>query len=172
MRQASVFGSSRLRPGDTEYEDARRLGTLLAEDGWRVATGGYAGVMEAASRGASEAGGEVLGVTISTWSPRITANRWLSEEIACDDIFDRLRHLIASDALIAVAGGVGTLAELALAWNLMQPSDVAPRPVIAMGPRWKSLMPAFGEHLIDQTADREIVRLAADPEAVMDLLRA
>ena len=166
-RRASVFGSSRLAPGDEEYEAARQLAGLLTDAGWRVVTGGYAGVMEAASRGAAEAGGRPIGVTVAAWSPRIRANRWVAEEIVAADVFDRLRHLLASDALIAVAGGVGTLAELALAWNLQQPSGAAHRRIIAMGARWQAMMPVFRERLIDQDADREIVRIVPGPEEVV-----
>jgi uncharacterized protein (TIGR00730 family) len=170
-RRVSIFGSSRLRPGDEEYEAARTLAGLLTGDGWRVVTGGYAGVMEAASRGAAEAGGRPVGVTVSAWSPRIRANPWVAEEVAAADIFDRLRHLLESEVLVAVAGGVGTLAELALAWNLQQPTDAPPRQVIAMGRRWEGMMPGFREHLIDRTADREIVRVLTGPGEVAAALR-
>ena len=171
-RRVSVFGSSRLAPGDDEYEAARRLAGLLTADRWTVITGGYAGVMEAASRGAAEAGGRPTGVTIRSWSERIRANPWVTREIATDDIFDRLRSLLDSEVLVAVAGGVGTLAELALAWNLQQASDATPRPIIAMGRRWEAMMPGFREHLIDRTADQEIIRLLPGPEEVVAALRA
>ena len=61
----AVFGSSDPRPGDEAYELARRAGELLARSGWAVLSGGYGGVMEGASRGAREAGGEALGVTVA-----------------------------------------------------------------------------------------------------------
>lgn len=170
-RRVSIFGSSQLVEGDDEYEQTRRLAALLTRDGWRVVSGGYAGVMEAASRGASEAGGHPVGVTVAGWSPRIRANPWVAEEIAAVDLFDRLRHLLGSEALVAVAGGVGTLAELALGWNLQQAADAPPRRLIAMGRRWEAMMPVFREHLIDRTADRRIVSLVAGPDEVVAALR-
>lgn len=171
-RRVSIFGSSQLVEGDDEYEQTRRLAGLLTSDGWRVVSGGYAGVMEAASRGAAEAGGLPVGVTVVGWSSRLRANPWVAEEIAASDLFDRLRHLLGSEALVAVAGGVGTLAELALGWNLQQAVDAPRRQLIAMGRRWEAMMPAFREHLIDRTADREIVRLLAGPEEVAAALRS
>ena len=62
----SVFGGSAPKPGSApSYAEAQALGAALAQAGWTVATGGYSGVMEAASRGACEAGGHVIGVTCS-----------------------------------------------------------------------------------------------------------
>ena len=69
-RSVAVFGSSEPAEGDTLYDTARRLGGLLARCGYRVVTGGYGGVMEAACRGAREAGGATVGVTCSIFRDR------------------------------------------------------------------------------------------------------
>lgn len=78
----TVFGGSQPMPGDPAYQEAMNLGSLLAQSGHTVLTGGYIGTMEAVSRGASEAGGHVIGVTcdeIEIWRPT-RANPWVKEE--------------------------------------------------------------------------------------------
>ena len=75
----SVFGSGLPRLGDSRYAEARRLGAELAMRGFVICTGGYGGVMEAASRGAKEAGGRTIGVTAEFFPSR--ANKWVDEEI-------------------------------------------------------------------------------------------
>ena len=109
----AVFGASSPREGTATYAEARELGALLAQSGYIVATGGYRGVMEASSRGASEAGGHVIGVTcerIEALVPGLRPNRWVAEEIRFRDLRERLSHLvIESQAAIAMPGGIGTL---------------------------------------------------------------
>src|ERR1700680_5236572 len=88
----TVFGSSRPREGDADYEEARILGRALAKHGFTVCSGGYGGVMEAVSRGAKEAGGSTLAVTANFFRAR--ANQWIDEEIRGDTWQDRLFALI------------------------------------------------------------------------------
>src|SRR5215216_3329793 len=88
----SVFGGSQPREADVAYAEAMELGSLLAQHGHTVLTGGYIGVMEAVSRGAQGAGGHVIGVTcedIETWRP-IKANAWVMEEIRKKTLVERL----------------------------------------------------------------------------------
>lgn len=95
-RIISVFGSSAPQPGSGAYEEARRVGELLAQAGFAVATGGYSGTMTAVSQGASEAGGHVIGVTsaqIEQFRP-LGPNRWVAEEIKFETLRDRLLHLV------------------------------------------------------------------------------
>jgi uncharacterized protein (TIGR00730 family) len=168
--QVAVFGSARLRPEDPEYAEARRLGELIAGAGWVVCTGGYDGAMAAASEGAARAGGHVVGVTVAGWTQRLSVNRWVGEERAADGLIARLAELLASDAWVAVAGGVGTLSEVALAWNLLQVGDIGRRPLVIVGPRWRALLPLLREHLVIDDRDVELVRAVADPEAAIDAL--
>jgi uncharacterized protein (TIGR00730 family) len=165
-----VFGSARLRPGEPEYAEARRLGELIARAGWTVCTGGYDGAMAAASEGAAAAGGHVVGVTVSGWAGRQEANPWVREERAADGLVARVAELLASDAWVAVAGGVGTLSEVALAWNLLQTGDVGPRPLVAVGPRWRALLPLLRAHLIVDDGDMGLVRAVEDAEAAVAAL--
>jgi uncharacterized protein (TIGR00730 family) len=169
--QVAVFGSARLAPDDPEYAEARRLGELIANAGWTVCTGGYDGAMAAVSEGAAEAGGHVVGVTVAGWARAgRAANRWVREERAADGLIARLAELLASDAWVAVAGGVGTLSEVALAWNLLQTGDLGARPLVTVGPRWRALLPVLREQLVVDDEDLALVRAVADAEAAVAAL--
>ena len=142
----SVFGGSQPQPDSPAYEEARLLGGLLAQRGHTVLTGGYIGVMEAVSRGAHEAGGHVIGVTcedIEAWRP-IKANQWVKEERRKKTLMERLQVLVeACDAAIAMPGGVGTLAEISVMWNLMIVESLHRRPLILVGSGWQSTLDQF-----------------------------
>ncbi|HEX6508335.1 MAG TPA: LOG family protein [Chloroflexota bacterium] len=167
--RVTVFGSARTGPETQEYQDALRLGRMLAERGDIIVSGGYGGIMEAVSRGAHEAGGEVVGVTVAPWVGRLEPNRYLSEERSARTLFERLEGLIESDALIAMPGGAGTLGEIALAWNLRQMDLMAPKPVVLVGQQWKEMVEEFRQHLI---IDDEDVALLVLVDTVDEALAA
>jgi uncharacterized protein (TIGR00730 family) len=135
----TVFGSSRARPGDGEYADAQRLGELLGERGWTLCNGGHEGTMEAAARGAKERGGRTIGVTISMYQPP-NRNAWLDQEIVAESLFARLEQLVTlGEAYVVLRGGIGTLLELALVWNLVQSPEYAQKPILLVGPSWEQV---------------------------------
>lgn len=142
----SVFGGAQPQPDSPEYDEARNLGSLLAKRGHTVLTGGYIGVMEAVSRGAHEAGGHVIGVTcedIESWR-KVSKNEWVKEEWRKKTLLERLHTLIHNcDAAIALPGGVGTLAEISLMWNLMAVESLHRRPLILVGKGWQSTLDQF-----------------------------
>ena len=109
-------------------------------------TGGYIGVMEAVSRGASEAGGHVIGVTcedIEAWR-KVKANAWVKEERRKKTLLDRMLAIIEGcDAAIAMPGGLGTLAEISVMWNLMVVESLPRRPLILVGSGWQSTLDQF-----------------------------
>jgi uncharacterized protein (TIGR00730 family) len=138
----TVFGGSQPQPSSPAYTEAYDLGKLLAEAGCTVLTGGYIGTMEAISRGASEAGGHVIGVTcaeIERWRP-VKANAWVMEEWQRETLLERLQALIEGcDVAIALPGGPGTLTEIALTWNMMIIGAIHPRPLILVGDGWRAV---------------------------------
>ena len=176
-RIVSVFGGSAPRPGTAPYGEAQALGAALARAGWTVATGGYSGVMEAASRGAHEAGGHVIGVTcglIEEWKG-LRANQWVKEEKRFATLRERLGHLVEfCDAAIALPGGVGTLSEVALTWSLLQTGEISRKPLILLGQVWHDTVSAFmregGMYL--HPGDEALVYLATDAEDVLRRLAA
>lgn len=149
-----VYGSSTTAAHDPLYAQAERLGRMLAHGGADVACGGYGGVMEAVSAGARQGHGAALGYTIAEWDARQdgefsrNANRFLSVHRPCADLYERLRCLIETgDALIALGGGIGTLAEVALAWNQVYVQAIGERPLILVGPQWRQAIDALSDLL-------------------------
>lgn len=144
MKTITIFGSSIPGEGTEAYEEAQRLGSLLAEAGYAICNGGYGGLMEASARGAREAGGHTIGVTCDVWTA--TANRWISEEIRTRSFMERLMTLIErGDAYVVLPGGTGTLAELAVAWEMMNKSSLLKsvggrRPLVVMVPYWQPVI--------------------------------
>jgi uncharacterized protein (TIGR00730 family) len=144
MKTVSIFGSS--IPGErTEvYQQAKQLGRRLAEAGFAVCNGGYGGLMEASARGAKEAGGHTVGVTCNVWTG--TANRWIVEEVRTATFMERLLTLIErGDSYVVLPGGTGTLAELALVWEMMNKSSLSRsvggrKPLVVMTPYWKPVI--------------------------------
>lgn len=157
--KVAVYGGAAPKSGEPAYEEARQLGFLLAKAGHTVMTGGYIGVMEAASRGAHEAGGHVIGVTctqLEEWR-KVKANAWVKEEWQHTTLRERMYSLIdACDAAIMMPGGVGTLAELAVMWNEEIISSKSPRMMVLVGKGWQKTIAVFLEefggylHLHDQ----------------------
>lgn len=135
----TVFGGAQPKVGSPAYEEARELGSLLAQYGHVVLNGGYMGTMEAVSRGAHEAGGHVIGVTcidIEEWR-KSKPNEWIKEERRKKTLMDRLTALVEGcDAAIALPGGPGTLTEIALMWNLMIIESLPKKPLILIGQGW------------------------------------
>jgi len=170
----AVFGSSGSDPQSTEYADAVRCGRLLAEAGFAVATGGYAGTMEAVSRGATEAGGKAIGVTAPAVFPgRPGTNPYITEERPAPGLVLRIDRLLSlSSASITLPGSVGTLAEMVLAWNLAfvaRFTGEAPKPVVTVGARWRRLVADLTDVL---ATDGSIITCTATvEEAVVEVRR-
>ena len=142
MPVAAVFGSSTQGPDAPCCVMARELGSGLARLGYAVKCGGYLGVMEAVSRGAREAGGEVIGVTLAGLAGRRTPNRWLSREIPAENLYRRLEILCSgSDLFFALeGGGPGTLNEVFLVWAAGIIGLDPPRPLFLVGRGWPELL--------------------------------
>ena len=152
MNVVAVFGASSPVAGDPAYDDGVRCGRLLAEAGFAVATGGYAGLMEAVSLGASEVGGHVIGVTVPDVFPdRSGGNAHLTEETRTASLLERIHEMVdLSIASIALPGSLGTATELLVAWNLAYVArfaDAAPKPVVAVGHQWRRLVPLLTDEL-------------------------
>lgn len=146
----TVFGGSQPLPNTPAYESAFKLGKYLGSGGYVVLTGGYIGTMEAVSRGVAEAGGHVIGVTcdeIESWRP-VAPNPWIKEERRYPTLRKRLYALIdGCDIAMALPGGIGTLAEVAVMWSQLQTGASAPKPIILIGIDWAHAMKAVFDYL-------------------------
>lgn len=171
-RQVVVFGGARVSPDAPLYEEARRLGRLLAEAGFIVATGGYQGTMEAVSRGAHEAGGHVVGYTCDIFTD-VEPNPWLTEERRTPTLTARIERMaVEGDAFIALHGGIGTLAELTVVWNLLLLDHLGPKPFLLLGENWEPLLETFRSHTqMGTSAFRLITPVTTVEEAVAELTK-
>lgn len=140
----TIFGSAAPLPPDPLYQAAYRLGRRLGEAGHTVITGGYVGTMEAVSKGAYDAGAHVIGVTcaeIERYRPG-TANAWVKEVRPTLTLSQRIQTMLDdAQAVIALPGGPGTLAEISLAWNRLVINSLPRMPLILVGEGWRA---AFG----------------------------
>ncbi len=170
---AVVYGSNSPLDGDHDYAEARELGQLLAQAGYVVATGGYFGTMEAASRGAKEAGGHVIGVTTSIFdAARLHPNVYLDEEIKFPTLFQRLHHLVTiADVWVALPGGIGTLSEVALTWSLMQAGEMPRQPFVLVGEMWRKTIGEFSSDYYVRPQYRDLLRYADEVAQVVELLK-
>ncbi len=172
----TVFGGSRPKPGEPAYDDAYQFGRLLGAEGYTVLTGGYIGTMEAVSRGAAETGGRVIGVTcdeIEVWRP-VSPNRWVMEEKRFPTLRQRMYALIDEcDAALALPGGIGTLAEVAAMWSLLQTGAESSRPLILIGSGWQrtfqTLFESLGEYIPGE--DHRLLSFAEDIETAFQTLQ-
>jgi uncharacterized protein (TIGR00730 family) len=151
LKTVTVFGSSLPGENSPTYADARKLGRLLAEAGFAVCNGGYGGLMEASARGARKAGGHTIGITCKIWpSP---ANKWITEEVRTGSFLERISTLIErGDAYVVLPGGTGTLAELALVWEMMNKSALSKtvggrKPLLVTVPYWQPVIECLNQEM-------------------------
>jgi uncharacterized protein (TIGR00725 family) len=168
-----VFGGSQITPDGPEYHEAYRVGELLARSGFVLINGGYSGTMEASARGAREAGGRVLGVSSKLFDP-LAMNPFIQEEIPTDDLYSTIRELVVrSDGYIVLKGSHGTLAELAMVWNLAGVDRQFEKPIVLLGDFWKPVLQVFEKYLAVTPEISALLHIVGTPdEAVTYLMRA
>lgn len=171
----TIFGTGRAEPGDSAYTLAERLGKLLAQAGFAIANGGYGGTMLAAAEGATEAGGETIGVTCPAFARTPggyvnRANKYISREIVTDSLDDRLDTLIKlGQGYVILPGGTGTLLEFIKVWELKNKGFLeADKPIILVGKFWRPLVDLIttedtdsGRHIYQVDEPEQVVKLIA-----------
>jgi hypothetical protein len=153
MKVVTIFGSSLPGEASRAYQEARQLGKLLAEAGFAICNGGYRGLMEASARGAREAGGRIMTL------------------------------LERGDAYVVLPGGTGTLAELALAWEMMNKASLSKtvggtKPLLVMSPYWQPVINCLEQegqlnssHREWRSPAMEIVTLVTDLAQAVEYLK-
>ena len=169
-RIVTIFGGSKCREGDDAYSQALRVGELLAAAGFTICTGGYSGVMEAASRGAHERGGRVIGITMNQF--KVEPNRYLTEKFPSEHFYERLQRLITqSVGYIALRGGMGTVTEISLVWNKIQTHVLEPRPLVLLGDCWPPVVREWQRSLAVSDEDVRILKFATTPEQAVEIVQ-
>ena len=174
MKKVAVFGSAKVRPGDSDYEASVQVGRGLASAGFAIITGGFYGVMEATSKGAHEVGGHVIGVTTDQISilNKLQPNAYVKEVVNYAELRDRIIYMVReADAYVAMPGGVGTLHEIAETWELMRIGGIPQRPFVCYGKIWSLIVQTLldSPYLGDGYSD--MIKLVSQPEDVVSLLR-
>jgi uncharacterized protein (TIGR00730 family) len=169
----TVFGSARFAPGHRYYEMARALGSALAKAGYAVMTGGGPGIMEAANRGAKEAGGLSLGCNIILPKEQ-SANPYLDRFIEMEHFFVRKVMLVKySEAFVVMPGGLGTLDEAFETLTLVQCNKLQRFPIAAMGTEFWEQMRTFvrGALVHEKTISEEDLDLLYLSDNAADIVR-
>jgi len=171
----TVFGSARFKEGHEYYELTRKVGSMIADLGFTVMTGGGPGIMEAANRGAKEAGGISIGCNIRLPVEQ-KPNPYLDKWIILNHFFVRKILLVKySYAFIVMPGGFGTLDELFETITLIQTKKIENFPVILMGKKYWSTMINFINELDDQgtisVEDLNLLKITDDIEEAAEHLR-
>jgi len=169
-RIVTIFGGSKCDESSPEYMLARQAGALLAQAGFTICTGGYLGVMEAASRGAHENGGRVLGIVMNQFKHE--PNRFLTDKVATPHFYERLQRLITrSVGFIAIRGGMGTVTELSLVWNKIQTRVIGPRPLVLLGDCWPPIVEQWQKYLAVSDLDIAALDFATTDEEAVEIIK-
>jgi uncharacterized protein (TIGR00730 family) len=151
--RVTIFGSARAKPGSAVYEQVKYLAKVLAGMGCDVITGGGPGLMQAANEGASEAEASErsrsVGIRVDLPFEQ-DVNPFVNEAFEHGTFFTRLHHFVlASDAFIVVPGGIGTVLEAMMIWQLLQVRHIQDTPLIFAGKMWKDLVDWARRHLTE-----------------------
>jgi uncharacterized protein (TIGR00730 family) len=140
--RVTIFGSARSRPGTVAYEETKRVSKALAELGCDIITGGGPGLMQAANEGVGLAGktGSSLGIRVDLPFEQ-EVNPFVELAFEHRTFFTRLHHFVlASDAFIVAPGGIGTVLETMMIWQLLQVNHLEHTPLILVGKLWPGLV--------------------------------
>jgi len=172
----SVFGSARFKEDHPYYELAREVGHRLSDVGFTVMTGGGPGIMEAANRGAKEAGGASVGCNIALPEEQ-HPNRYLDKWITFQHFYVRKVMLVKySYAFIALPGGFGTLDEVFEVSTLVQTKKIKEFPVVLIGTTyWQPLLDFLRNTLLAEgtiaEADLATIHLTDSPQEAVEMIR-
>jgi uncharacterized protein (TIGR00730 family) len=139
--RVAIFGSARAQPGTFVYEEVKRVAAAFAAMGCDIVTGGGPGLMQAANEGASVAGAPgSVGIRVELPFEQ-DVNPFVEQAFEHETFFTRLHHfVIASDAFVVVPGGIGSVLETLMIWQLLQVRHVDNVPLILVGKMWRGLV--------------------------------
>jgi uncharacterized protein (TIGR00730 family) len=174
----SFFGSARASLGDDSYKQAEELAGRLSKKGFAVVTGGSAGILQAANKGASEAGGASVGLNINLPAAQ-TQNPYLTEKFFFDHFFVRKVMLTyASEVYVYFPGGFGTLDEFFEIVTLVQTKKIRKVPIVLFGKEyWEPLLgfiekTVYEKHKALDREDMSLYRLVNSVDEAYDYIMA
>jgi uncharacterized protein (TIGR00730 family) len=178
--RVTIFGSARLNPGSFGYEETRRCAAKLARMGCDIVTGGGPGLMQAANEGAASLRGRAKSTGIRVHLPfEQESNAFVTEAYEHRTFFTRLHQFVlASDAFIVAPGGIGTVLELLLIWQLLQVNHLTDTPLVLVGKSWPGLVEWARSAMLStdpplaNAEDLAIPVCVADADEAVGLIRA
>lgn len=176
--RVTIFGSARLQPGSFGYEETRRVAAVLAEMGCDIITGGGPGLMQAANEGAAASSGvQSMGIRVDLPFEQ-DVNAYVSEAFEHRTFFTRLHQFVlASDAFVVAPGGIGTVLETMMIWQLLQVKHLVDTPLILVGRMWPGLIEWARQSMLStnpplaNTGDLAIPKCVANADEAIVLLR-
>ncbi|MCA9816668.1 MAG: LOG family protein [Candidatus Obscuribacterales bacterium] len=178
----TIFGSARIMPETHDYDRVRKLAKKLSEMGCGVITGGGPGLMQAANEGVADVHGHgshrSVGIRVDLPFEQ-NANPFVGKVYNHKTFFSRLHHfMIISDAFIVVPGGIGTLLELSMVWQLLQVRRLYGTPLILVGEMWEKLVDwariamVESEHELASSVDLTIPTCVKSSQEAIELIEA
>jgi uncharacterized protein (TIGR00730 family) len=177
--RVTIFGSARVKPGTFAYEETKRLAAALADMGCDIITGGGPGLMQAANEGAATAPDRAQSVGIRVDLPfEQEVNAFVTEAFEHRTFFTRLHQFVlTSDAFIVAPGGIGTVLETMMIWQLLQVRHLQDMPLILVGNMWPGLIEWARNSMLSvdpplaNAEDMAIPRCAAGADAAIAIIR-
>ena len=178
--RVTIFGSARAKAGTFAYEETKRAAAALAEMGCDIITGGGPGLMQAANEGAATSPERAQSVGIRVDLPfEQDVNAFVTEAFEHRTFFTRLHQFVlASDAFIVAPGGIGTVLETMMIWQLLQVGHLEDTPLILVGPMWPGLIDWARTSMLTfvpplaNPEDMTIPRCAANADEAIAMIRA
>ena len=176
--RVTIFGSARAQPGSFGYEETRRTAAALAAMGCDIITGGGPGLMQAANEGAaSSERAQSIGIRVNLPFEQ-DVNAFVTEAFEHRTFFSRLHQFVlASDAFVVAPGGIGTVLETVMIWQLLQVSHLQGTPLILVGQMWPGLIEWARQAMLSQdpplasVEDLSIPHCVASADEAIALLR-
>lgn len=180
--RVTIFGSARTQPGHFVYEEVKRLSAACAALGCDIVTGGGPGLMRAANEGAAQHKAEErvqnMGIRVDLPFEQ-EVNPFVDQAFEHQSFFTRLHHFVLiSDAFVVVPGGIGTVLEAMMVWQLLQVRHLHQTPLVFVGPMWRELVDWAERSLLRpgfeliSAEDLKIPRCVDDADQAIALIQA
>lgn len=176
VQNVAIFGYADTSENDELFKTVRSVSKKLAEAGYIVVDGGGPGVMRAATIGAKEGGGKVIGVTlysedIPNFEGRDPKNLF-DEEIKTTNYVERTLALMKTGQVYVVFnGGTGTISEFGMAWGLAKLYFGHHKPLVLYGKFWENITRSFKENMLLRPQELEVYKIVDTPDGVLDAIK-
>ncbi len=178
IHRIAFLGYADAKPSDWEYQSAKATAKILAESGYEIVNGGGPGVMRAATEGAHEDDGKVIGVTYyplerqTNYEGRDPENKFDQEIVTQDYVERTLKLLEIADVYLIFNGGTGTISEWGMAWGLARIHFGHHKPLILFGDFWHNIIEAIGKNMRLRPEELKVYHIVTSPEEVLIKIRA